>query len=168
MSQTSARRLLRWSDSQSTRALSKSLKIQGFFFFLPDRVVCAPKVFLFGRLESFTDFHGKNPPNCFRSPHPLVSAGICLQVFNAAEWQIRIRDHEMACSLQYAGSLGQTLLQCACPSSSSPDIKIHNLKKKRPESARLFQKNYCLLEMGEKNLNLWCGLVLDLWSHLGI
>lgn len=130
MSQTSARRLLRWSDSQSTRALSKSLKIQGFFFFLPDRVVCAPKVFLFGRLESFTDFHGKNLPNCFRSPHPLVSAGICLQVFNAAEWQIRIRDHEMACSLQYAGSLGQTLLQCACPSSSSPDIKIHNLKKK--------------------------------------
>lgn len=63
----------------------KVTKNPRFFFFLPAGVVCAPKVFLFGRLESFTDFHGKNPPNCFRSPHPLVSAGICLQVFNAAE-----------------------------------------------------------------------------------
>lgn len=109
--------------------------------------------FSFPPLELFCRFSYKKPPNCFRSPCPLVSAGICLQVFNAAEWQMRIKDHEMASSL-HGQALGdsQTLLSytAAVPTPTLTQKSIFWKKKNKMVWLNTSSKNSSVWEVGGK------------------
>lgn len=160
-----------FSDGQGERLWSCSVNSSSETLPEAPTVLQNSKIF-FPTVGIVCRFSQKKTANCFRSPRPLVSAGTCLLVFNAAEWQMRIRDHEMASSV-----LGPALWDSQTLSSRTPLPPMHPPWQKNP----YFQKKkkfwvklktqLCVREV--KKIGIYFVFImtfgileLDIWKHL--
>lgn len=136
------------------------------YFLRHERIRWTP-VFFFSTVGIVCRFSRKKPPNCFRSPRPLVSAGICLLVFNTTEWQMRIRDHEMASSVRgLALRDSQTLLSYTVAAPTPTLTQKSIFWKKRIWLNKL--KKTIGMRGKEKHLNLFSVFfILDLCCPSG-
>lgn len=130
----------------------------------------------FAELRGFLCYHWnclqifieKNLPNCFRSTRPLVSAGACLLVFNAAEWQMRIRDHEMASSLHGPALWDSRAHLTYTAAAPTPTLTQKSISWKKKIWLNTSSKHNCVWEGREKNQNLFCVFyswpLVSLWN----